>query len=303
MTQLHPLLMWIAEEGGGRISHLRQLAINYVRTVENNVPFKVSSRWLTELENLGLVDLDWGSDRWRTASMQLVELPGRFPFAVLRGAQKHQFVAQLESSGLDFTAVTNGEFGWSLPLPETFVAQFDDVHQLVSAADALGAAYVGVVVSQMKELIETLSLGSPASGPSSIGTPLEHFEHSAIAFVASPPGKLPSGLYRQKTNGRWRHWISRGNEWYSIDRDAGICLELGRANTSYLTWRPYKTDPGIGELIVAPGVVLPASHTKLAILCSGFRGRKYELTRATAYDNVPREVATAIASAHAQTLD
>ena len=111
MTPLHPLLIWIAEEGGGRISRLRQFAVDYVRSVENNLPFKASSWWLVELENLGFIELSWEADRWQAAPLLLMELPGRFPFVILRGAQNHDFVSRLDSSGLDFSAVTNGEFG------------------------------------------------------------------------------------------------------------------------------------------------------------------------------------------------
>lgn len=297
----HPLIIWIGETRSGRISELRDLGAAYVRTVSNNLPHAATAWWLNDLEAMGMLQLDWTTDRWSAVRPTITQLPGRFAYGLAFGSQPATFKDKLELTDLEVSEVQSPTTGHGLPMPSTLVLQYNEVIELEVAAVAVGSTYVACAAVALSKLLEPVRLGPAAAGPNWAGAPVERFNPQTLRFAPDMhPGA--EGLYRQKSSNKWRHWTQDAGFWYEGHRNEAIVMELDRADISFLSWRTYPGDPASGELFVMSGVEMPIMHTRTAVLCSGLTPRRGPTTGNKIYDNVSRAVALRIADSLRQDL-
>lgn len=298
-------LRWISETGGGSIRSLRERASWLARGYGAPPPRPAVGRWLRDLSTLAHVDLDWEAGRWLAAPAVLTRLPGSDAFAVLAGSRTATLETALRHAAFEVTPVPQSEPGTDLPRPSALLLQYDSAEELRVGAGELGVAYVPCAALALSRRLPPLEAGAAAAPPPGQGAELEQLDLGTLSFrPAGQPRDPAPGLYRHGVLGRKQHLLRGVGTWAHCDRPQGVFLELHRNGQNVIRWRP-ETARGrecYGRLFVDLGAPLPAAHRRALSLCSGLLPKFSSRARMAAYDNVPRQVAGAVASALRQQL-
>ncbi|AUZ33638.1 hypothetical protein C3B78_03580 [Arthrobacter sp. PGP41] len=182
---------------------------------------------------------------------------------------------------------------------------YKQAQDLEDAADDIGVSYVGCAAAGIAgKLQQSLPIG-PSAPPAydSLFEQLVSFSPQRWSPASPKDLALPDGLYREQVHGRWRYTLRREGSWYAAELSHGIFAELARRGRTVIHWQPdYPDCSRAGTLVLDQGVPLPALHSRVLVLCSGFIPRFDSSAEAALYDNVPREIAERVASSLGQTL-
>ncbi|MGW7466822.1 hypothetical protein ACWGJT_19465 [Streptomyces xantholiticus] len=195
-----------------------------------------------------------------------------------------------------------------IPVPDTWLVQYEDSAALPETAAGLGVEYSDCFAIQAAAWLPQLAPGSLAAAPA-FDTAVEMYDLTAEqpTFV---PVKRPEGdgLYRfRRADHRLVCQILRQGSWYSVSQECGIYLELDRQAAEPRKNLRWFQEEGqgrerFGRLIVDWGKPLPDLQRRIAVMCTALHpefGSKYHTIT---YRNVPRAVAERIAMSLRQEL-
>ncbi|MDV6281496.1 hypothetical protein [Rhodococcus jostii] len=190
------------------------------------------------------------------------------------------------------------------PSPSAIFVEYRDGDELRSAARRLGVPLVHEPWRQLSESLVRIKPGVETSPPVRGGAPIEKWDAQSRRFtVFEIRTAWPSGLYRQEVFGRFRYALHSQDKWYKTNHAEGVYIIAGQ-NDELIRWRPDPTDPASapGTLIVDNGVSLPDPQRRAVGLCTGLGPKIGKHSRNTRYDNVPRDIAEAVANSLRQPL-
>ncbi len=257
--------------------------------------------FLRRLQDLGHIDLSWPENKWRIRPPVLTHLPGSSAFALVLGARTGTSEKRLDS---DFTlhrimpaSATSAPFSG----PSTLLVEYDSESDLLNTAREIGAAYVPCAALSLAQNLQPLRSGHRAAAPNRFGSPIQMFNLRAHRFVDIDFAHR-DGLFRQLANMRYLYWIFEAGTWKSTNYEEGICLIKSNTQDHLLQLQIVEVaDDPIGTLQVDARLPLPAEHRRTLTLCCGVSPRK-STDRATLYYNVPRSVASSVATSVHQHL-
>lgn len=299
------LLTWLSESGSGTIADFRARAAWLTRTENLNLPERSGGRWLRDAASLGHCEVDWIRGTWSVAPPVITRLPLAGGLAVLAGARRPRLIRAINAAGIYVEHARRTGSERDIPAASTILIPYDRIRELEDAAAAIGADYSGCAAAGIANMLPSTASAIPSAPPAYDS----QFEQLGSASPqdwtrASPRDTaLPDGLYREQINGRWQYRLRRAGAWYAADLAAGIFAELARRGDTVVRWRP---DSGhhttTGTFIVDWGTPLPPLHSRALVLCSGFVPRFGNAAETALYDNVPRGIATSVASSLGQTM-
>ncbi|MDT0484796.1 hypothetical protein [Streptomyces doebereineriae] len=195
-----------------------------------------------------------------------------------------------------------------IPVPDTWLVQYDESAALPEAAAGLGVEHCDCFAIQATAWLPPLVLGPLAAAPAS-GTQVEMYEGSLSQPAFVPVRRWENdGLYRfRRADHRLVCQIFREGFWHSVSQERGIYLELDRLGVEPRRNLRWFSEEGrgrerFGRLIVDWGKPLPDLQRRIAVMCTALPpefGQKY---RTITYSNVPRAVAERIAMSLKQEL-
>ncbi|MGW0141053.1 hypothetical protein [Streptomyces calvus] len=281
------IVAWMAEHQSGNLSRL-------VKSVEwaASRDRKAARSWVAQLQRLGIADIDWQADRWKSRPCVLTSLPSNLKTTLLSGARP-VIAEEYISRG----AVVHREVSldWQMPHPSTVWWHLSGSAERDELATSLGIRSEPCAADRLADTLAVLKLGATTAPPT--GRVADWFNPDSLSFERIEVGAQPrNGLYKGHIDGnRTRYAIFNGHDWYRSDRWEGAYYVLS-PNSHPLVWRSesrYRTSSSLGTLVVGRRMHLPAAHAEAAILCTGLPPR---LTgQATEYDGVPFRVAEKIA--------
>ncbi|WP_328502966.1 hypothetical protein OG828_30845 [Streptomyces sp. NBC_00457] len=281
------IVAWMAEHQSGNLSRL-------VKNVEwaASRDRKAARSWVAQLQRLGIADIDWQADRWKSRSCVLTPLPGNLETTLLSGARP-VIAEEYISRG----AVVHREPSpdWQVPYPSTVWWHLGRPGERDELAESLGIRSETCAADRIAHALPRLKPGPPTSPPT--GREADWFNPASLSFERIEVGARPrNGLYKGLIDGnRTRYAIFDGHDWYRSDRWEGAYFVLS-PNSHPLVWRSesrYRTSSSLGTLVVGRRMHLPAAHAEAAILCTGLPPRLTGQT--TEYDGVPFRIAEKIA--------
>lgn len=284
---------WLADVKHGSLDRLRS-DLCWAADVARSE----ADRWLTLVDRLGHIELNWRDGTWSAQPLRVTPLPGPIKVSLVLGARPHPDLTK----GLDgfvtarLTAVASG-----LPLPSTIWFEGNEE----DAAALLSAEPIPCEAARVANSLRRLRSGRPTPGPAKY-TELRPFDARVGRFQLSR--HLPSpgdGLYRYDLHGKIpQYLLRRHGDWYEVDRDEGIHLSLPPAAFP-LEWCPefprHRGGPALGCLTVSEAAPLPRVHASAAVLCTGLPPLKSG--QRAIYDGVPRWMAEKISSSLGRTLE
>ncbi|MFF0033331.1 hypothetical protein ACFYS7_35125 [Streptomyces avermitilis] len=302
-------ISWLAEQVTGRLPSLIRNA-SWASGRER----QAVTRWLSRVEALGALTIDWREGLWRSNPCEITDLPGRIQTAVLNGARpaspgfyrQQGAVVQPQHAGPD-----------EIPLPAAVWLQYTEPSGLNAFAAAAGAAVVPCAAENAARSLMKFIPGPPSAPPARDSTaelldPVTgRFRPVSLAGHRFEPGlykytlfgqlhryALLRGPSRQPAAGNSHHPAALAEQtWHVVDRRAGIHQAL-RPQTFPLRW---KADPGAGRtrrytpgrLTVSRLTPLPLAQEHAAVLCTGLAALR--TMDAEHYDGVPFFIADRIA--------
>jgi hypothetical protein len=302
------LLRWISEQGGGRVRDLRAGVLATGRRRASGLKEGADGRWLRDMSALGFLDIDWQGGLWSVAPPVLTRVPSSDGLAVVVGRRTAAHEDRLKHAAAEWAQVVrvpNETEDGDIPVPDTVYLQYDSANDLEEAADRLGCTFVPCAATQLSAMLPDLVLGPPAAPPTSVAVSgLERYDLDKQAYVVSQCGG--DGLYRWR-GADWSRFIRlrRSGEWYAVNHETGIYLELERSGVQVMRWKPEagKGRAGVGRLAVDWGGPLPPLHARTVVLCTGLQPHFRALARTARYDNVPLAVAQSVAASLHQQLE
>jgi hypothetical protein len=299
------LLAWISETGSGTTSDFRTRAAWLARTENLALHESATGRWLRDAASLGHCEVDWKHGRWSAAPPVITRLPLSDGLAVLAGARRQRLISAIDTEGIYAEPATRPVSDRDIPAPRTILIPYEQTRELEEAATAIGATYTGCAAEGITAFLRAAIPASPGAPPA-YDSPFEQLaDLSPQHWVAASPRDpdLPDGLYREQVRGRWRYSLRYDGDWHPTDLADGIFAELARRGQTAIRWRPDHEDrTRSGTAIIDWGVPLPPLHARALVLCSGFVPRFGNAAATALYDNVPRWIATHVASSLGQTL-
>ncbi|MEW1813066.1 hypothetical protein AB0284_20485 [Pseudarthrobacter phenanthrenivorans] len=299
------LLSWISETGSGTIADFSTRALWLAHTEDLTVSDNVGRTWLRDIASLGHCEVDWKLGRWSVAPPVITRLPLADGLAVLVGARRPRLVRAIENAGLYVEHARRPRSDGTLPSPTTIMIPYNRAPDLENAANDIGAKYVGCAAAGIAEKLQASLPLDPSAPPAydSLFEQLAGFSPRRWSPASPRDLALPDGLYREQVHGRWRYTLRRDGSWYAAELSRGIFAELARRGSTIIHWQPdYEDCSRAGTVVLDQAVPLPALHSRVLVLCSGFTPRFDSAAQAALYDNVPREIAERVASSLGQTL-
>ncbi|MGW1712722.1 hypothetical protein [Streptomyces sp. NPDC002156] len=305
------LLRWASEVGSGHITDLKRGATWLARSENLPISLGAAGRWIRDCQSLGHLDVDWRTGRWCVAPGVLTGLPSADGLAALVGSRTARFeerVTLAELEDLTLIRVPSQIPETDIPVPDTWLVQYDEPRALPETAAGLGVEHCDCFAIQATALLPSLVLGPPAADPAS-GTPLEMYDLSLPQPIFVPVKRWEKdGLYRfRRADHRLVCQIFREGSWHSVSQERGIYLELDRLGIESrrnLRWFPEegRGRERFGRLIVDWGKPLPDLQRRIAVMCTALPPEFGEKYRTIIYSNVPRAVAERIAMSLKQEL-
>lgn len=302
-------ISWMAEQGTGSLRTLIRDA-SWASGHER----KPVTQWLSRIEALGTVTIDWRGDQWRTNPCEVTDLPGNTQTAVLTGARpadpdfyrKHGAVAmpqQHEQSGI--------------PLPAALWLQYTEPSRLHEFAAAVSATVVPCAAESASRSLSAFAPGTEMAppAPDNVAELLDPLtgRFRPVGLLGRRP--VP-GLYKYKQFGRMDRYAllcepprqsapglhtrvpPPERTWHSVDRRVGIHHAL-RPSVLPLRWKadhPVRGQAGrnaLGRLTADRKTSLPLAQERTAVLCTGLASLRTANTEH--YDGVPFFIAERIA--------
>lgn len=299
------LLTWISESGSGTIADFRARAAWLTRTENLDLPERAGGRWLRDVASLGHCEVDWKHGTWSVAPPVVTRLPLADGLAVLAGARRPRLIRALDDSGIYAEHARRPGSERDIPPPSTIIIPYERARDLEEAAAAIGAAYSGCAAAGIATMLPPTAPTIPTAPPAYDSQFEQLAGFSPQSWTAASPRDLAlgDGLYREQINGRWQYLLRREGTWYAADLSAGVFAELARRGDTVIRWRPdSEHHTRTGTFIVDWGAPLPPLQARSLVLCSGFAPRFGSAAETALYDNVPREIATRVASSLGQTM-
>lgn len=298
------LLAWISEVGKGRVSDFRERAVWLARTENLDISEGAAGKWLRNAASLGHCEVDWHRGVWSVAPSVISRLPSADGLAVLAGARRPRLLRLLKESEVYTEEIRRPTASRQLPLPVTILIPYEKDRDLHEAAQLVGASYVGCGANGIASILKRQK-AVPTAAPS-YSSELEFLANLSLWTwdKASPRAEfLVEGLYRERVNGRWRHMLRRASHWYSTDLSGGLFAELERTGDAAINWRPLEgARSGTGTVFIDWSTPLPPLQSRALVLCCGLAPRAGQTAGTLIYDNVPEEIATAVAASLGQSL-
>ncbi|MGW6140981.1 hypothetical protein [Streptomyces sp. NPDC055140] len=305
------LLRWVSELGAGRLIDLKRGATWLSRSADLPISYGAAGRWIRDCQSLGHLDVDWRSGRWSAAPAVLTRLPSADGLAALVGSRTARFeesVVQAESEDIVLIRVPSALPETDIPVPDTWLLQYEDSTALTKTATDLGVEYSDCFAIQAAAWLPPLAPGPQAAPPAS-GTGVEMYDLSLgqPAFVQVKRWEK-DGLYRfRRVDNSMVCQLLREGSWWSVSQERGVYLELDRLGVEPRRNLRWFQEEGrgrgrFGRLIVDWGKPLPDLQRRIAVMCTALPpefGAKY---RTITYRNVPRAVAECIAKSLKQEL-
>ncbi|UJW30000.1 hypothetical protein L3Q67_32955 [Saccharothrix sp. AJ9571] len=298
------MLRWMSETGAGGIRSLRDHLTWLARTSDTDATAAASGRWVRELLALGHAEVWWEQDRWATTPSVIARLPVADGTAVVTGARPTGIAEKLQASEVAFHVHHTEPADGDLPMPASWLIQFDDVAVLREVAANVGARYAGCAAIRLAAHLPVASLGRPSPPPARV-TDLERLNPSGRFVRVTDKSEL-DGLYRLRANGRVVHLYRHRGEWLHTDRATGTFIDLARRGTRVLRWRSEGREgrTHIGTLFVDQHAMpLPALQARALTLCSGRAPDVSHSAQTSSYSNVPLAIANQVAESLHQVIE
>ncbi|MFD5085167.1 hypothetical protein ACFWOG_21305 [Kitasatospora sp. NPDC058406] len=303
-------ISWMAEQGNGSLAALIRDA-SWASGRER----KSATRWLSRIEALGTVTIDWRSGRWNTNPCEVTDLPGGIQTALLAGARPAG-PAFYQKRGAVAVPQQPDESG--IPLPTVLWLQYTDLSGLHEFAASAGAMVAPCAAESAARSLSALAPG-PVTSPPAHDSPADRLDPATGQF--RPVGVLSRrpepGLYRFTQFGQLHRYAllreparqtapGRAHTspalpeqtWHSVDdRRTGIHHVL-RPSAFPLRWRADSRAGNagrstVGRMTVDRRAPLPRAQERAAVLCSGLASLR--TPDSEHYDGVPLSIADRIA--------
>lgn len=291
------ILRWLSYRGGGSISSVKKSIAGLLDGPEPR-SMTLATSVLSRLETLGHIDLEREESTWRIRPPLVTHLPGSMAFALVVGERTLEIADELDSNSSVHIVEPQPWGAHSLQDPVTLLLEYDTDTELREIAARLGGNFRESAAHSLAAQLLPIHLGARTAGPNKMGLEIEMYATRTNTFIHVESTRR-EGLYRQKINGRFQHWILESGSWYSTTRSEGICLLLSEDDCTYLrlTIVEEGEDP-IGILEVDPRLPLPLQQRRALTYCTGLHAAQSSAGRPTYY-NVPLSVASLLAnSAH-----
>ncbi|MCX5605954.1 hypothetical protein OOK29_48430 [Streptomyces phaeochromogenes] len=305
------LLRWASEVGSGHIPDLKRGATWLARSENLPISHGAAGRWIRDCQSLGHLDVDWRSGRWSVAPGVLTRLPSADGLAALVGSRTTRFeerVVRAESDDILLIRVPNSLPETDIPVPETWLVQYEESPELTETAARLGVEHCDCFAIQAAALLPPLVPG-PLAAPPAFGTTVEMYDLSLEQPAFMPVRQWESdGLYRfKRADHRLVCQIFRRGSWHSVSQERGVYLELDRLGVEprkNVRWFPEegRGRERFGRLIVDWGKPLPDLQRRISVMCTALPPEFGTRYRTITYRNVPRAVAERIALSLKQEL-
>ncbi|MGW0771662.1 hypothetical protein [Streptomyces sp. NPDC002676] len=302
-------ISWLAEQGTGSLRTLIRDA-SWASGHER----KPVTQWLSRIEALGAVTIDWRGGQWHTNPCEVTDLPGNTQTAVLTGARPASR-GFYEKKGA--VAMPQQPEQTGIPLPVALWLQYTERSHLHEFAAAVTAEVVPCAAESAARSLRAFALGPETASPAR-DSPAEILDPSTGQFrPVDLIGRKPvPGLYKYKQFGRRERYALLREPprqtapalhapvpppewtWHSVDRRAGIHYAL-RPSALPLRWKADHPVPGpigrnaLGRLTADRRAPLPLAQERAAVLCTGLASLRTADTEH--YDGVPLFVADRIA--------
>ncbi|MFJ8627850.1 hypothetical protein ACIRD3_34130 [Kitasatospora sp. NPDC093550] len=302
-------ISWMAQQGSGPLAAL----IRHTSWAAG-CDRRPATQWLSRIEALGAVTIDWRTGRWSANACEITDLPGNTQTAVLTGARPVGPGFYQEHGAV--TAVPQEPEESGIPLPTAVWLQYSERSRLHEFAASTGSAAVPCAAESAARSLRPFTLG-PAAAPPARDSPAERFDPVAGRFVpVALGGSWPApGLYRFTQYNRLQRYslLHRPRlpsapgrlhtpdpfpeqTWHSVDRRAGIHHVIPPAAFP-LRWKADRTGSRsagtLGRMTVDRRAPLPLAHERAAVLCTGLASLRTAGTEH--YDGVPFFIADRIA--------
>lgn len=282
-------LNWMSARQEGKISQAERAA---AALIDGPPDVRAARAYLRRLEDLGHLDLDWDSSRWKMRPRVLTHLPGSPAFVLVLGERPAGFQEFLDSEFALQVIPPLVTAGDRLNDPAALLLEYDSEETLQETAEAIEATFVSCAAVSAAKCLKPLEPGCLASGPTRNAAPIQMFTPSRGFTEVDFPKR--DGFFRQMANGRYNHWICQEGVWARTTLDEGICLVNGRDRKDLLMFHDtdYDGEP-VGTLAVDGLLPLPTAHRRCLTLCSGLSPVEGERGDRS-YLNVPASVARAV---------
>ncbi|GHG50394.1 hypothetical protein [Streptomyces griseocarneus] len=302
-------ISWMADQGTGSLRALIRDA-SWASGREG----RPVTRWLSRLEALGAVTIDWRGGQWTANPCEITDLPGNTQTAVLTGARPAAPGFYRERGAVVMPQQPENS---QLPLPAAVWLQYTDPSRLHEFAAAISATVVPCAAESSARSLSPFTPG-PATAPPARDSPAELLDPVTGRFSpVNLTGRRPvPGLYKYTQFGRLdRYALLRepsrqaapGHQntsvppteqtWHSVDRRSGIHHVL-RPSAFPLRWKADQEArrlgrSTLGRLTADLRAPLPLPHERTAVLCTGLASLRTADTEH--YDGVPFHIADRIA--------
>lgn len=293
------LLSWMSEVGTGSISDFRAKASWLARSEDLDIHENAPAWFLNDLASLGHCEVDWRRNVWSVTPPVITNLPLADGLAILVGSRRPRLIRAIDSSDVYVERANRSYSAKGIPAPETLLVPYEHIWDLKDAARALGASYVSCAGREIARMLQASAPPASAAPPArdSLLEKLTKTKPQHWSRVPAREPNKPDGLYREHHSGRWHYTMRRDGAWYRSNFLDGVYEELARRNEHVFRWKPdSSTRPSIGTVSIYRHAPLPILQARALSLCSGFAARYDGETESSVYDNVPRDVASLVAS-------
>ncbi|MGW5300927.1 hypothetical protein ACWEQV_22030 [Rhodococcus aetherivorans] len=301
------LLRWMSEIGCGSIRDLRsQISwVNRQVGLPESELQKRAGRWLRDQVTVGHVDVEWdkGRARWRVSPPVLTTLPGGFGYALLTGGRPASLDEALTKHESVVHRVDRHVLDSDFEAPTAVFLSYQSSADLAHVATRLGVRYVPNAAQMLAESLVRITPGPICAPPVTNSGPVEKWNPETRKFDRMRnQGGWTTGMYRQEVFGRPRYMLHTHGEWYLTNLVEGAYL-VAHPLALHIQWR---RDPAsredIGTAFIDAGMSLPDAQRRVLGLCTGIGPRLGKHLKNTRYENVPRSVASLVATSLGQKL-
>ncbi|MFQ6197702.1 hypothetical protein [Streptomyces sp. NPDC000405] len=302
-------ISWMADQGSGTLRALIRDA-SWASGCES----RPVTQWLSRIEALGAVTIDWHGGQWNTNPCEITDLPGNTQTAVLTGARPANLDFYREHGA---AAMPQQPEESQLPLPATVWLQYTEHTRLHEFAAAVSATVIPCAAELSARSLSPFTPG-PATAPPARDSVAEWLDPLTGRFRSADltRGRPVPGLYRYTLFGRQDRYAlllepprqaAPGHQrtfappaeqtWHNVDRRAGIHHVL-RPSAFPLRWKADQSTghlrrSALGRLTVDRRAPLPLPQERTAVLCTGLASLR--TADAEHYDGVPFHIADRIA--------
>jgi hypothetical protein len=288
------LLQWVSERGSGSWNEFRD-AFHWALPDAQAGGAQSCMRTLTMLAQ---VEIDWDAGMWAAAPTVVTLLPSAGGHGLLAGARTGRLRALLED-GLDEASHVFAFFRPQEAAPDVCFIACDSEEDLSELATQLGVPFEHSVADRLATLLPPIEamLAERASTPGVPDLGVDQFDVMDDRWRPVESDSDP-GLYRYEHRGRELRWIDEKRRPYRVDFALGAYCELRRLeNSDTLHWMQLPVNGTLSVPLKAP---LPVPQARAATMCSGLAPHRH--ASVLRYENVPRRIAEAIATALEQQL-